>query len=83
MSDHPDADKVVQIRAFALWTEHVAKLLDCSYADAAVFLAKLSPLVDLMRDQDFQEKLARFGKAVAEHPLPDVAMQSPPAKGVH
>lgn len=76
-------DPAIAVRAFAIWTEHVATLLSCSYADAALFLLKLGPFVAIMKDVDFQEKLQRFYAVIAEHPLPTVPTLTPLAKGVH
>ncbi|HAM40681.1 MAG TPA: hypothetical protein DCP69_04930 [Candidatus Omnitrophica bacterium] len=70
------------MRAFAAWTTHIATLLDCSYEDAAVFLVKLAPLIVLMQDRDFQDKLTRVSNACAAHPLA-VEQPTPQGKAIH
>lgn len=62
MADDPS---IHAARVFALWTEHLATMLKCPYADAAAFAIKLTPLVTLMQDPDFCDKLDRYVKAVA------------------
>lgn len=79
MSDTP---QTVAVRAFAVWTTRIAAILDCSYEDAAVFLMKLGPMITLMQDRDFQDKLTRVSTAVAASPLAlDLTM--PHGKAIH
>ncbi len=81
MSDQTDADKLIAVRAFAIWTEQVAILLRCSYADAAVFLLKVGPLVPLLQDATFRAQLTTYCEALKT--VPPVAAETPQGKAIH
>lgn len=70
------------VRAYAEWTATAARILGCSYADAAIFVLKLSTMIPLIRDVTFQDQLARWTKHSAARQSP-MEPESLPDKMVH
>jgi hypothetical protein len=73
-------DTTRTVAVFAALTAKASVALNCSYEEAAVFLVKLAPLVTLLQDADFQDKLRRYAQ-MFNAPVTDET--TPQGKGTH
>jgi hypothetical protein len=80
-----DTPNIHAVAVFASLTAKASVALNCSYEEAAVFLVKLAPLVTLLQDADFQDKLRRYAQAFNAQPqdAPTSESKAPQGKGIH
>jgi len=84
MSDQLPLDaQIAAVRAYAVTVERTAEMLQCPYADAAVFLMKLGSFAVLWSDQDFRAKLDAYRQALAPPATPLTLVPRPVDRSVH